>query len=193
MSMQSNILPQIERTKITSYRYLVVWARAMDIVEMCYKLSKQIPQSEINGLTSQIRRAAVSIPANIGEGHGRKTLGECIQHLSVANVSLKELETHLLIADRLHYVKRNDLVPALRCCEEIGRMLASLIQKLRQRSSETGNLSPTPCHLFVPECFHRIESRGLHGWINAKKQADRHRYDNPQKHRPERHGRRQSG
>ena len=133
MSMQSNILPQIERTKITSYRDLVVWARAMDIVEMCYKLSKQIPQSEIYGLTIQIRRAAVSIPANIAEGHGRKTLGEYIQHLSVANGSLKELETHLLIADRLYYVKRDDLVPASRWCEEIGRMLASLIQKLREK------------------------------------------------------------
>jgi four helix bundle protein len=133
MTTQSNVTPQIERTKVTSYRDLVVWARAMDIVEVCYKLSKQIPQSEMYGLTSQIRRAAVSIPANIAEGHGRKTLGEYIQHLSIANGSLKELETHLMIASRLHYVKEDETIPALEGCSEIGRMLASLIQKLRQK------------------------------------------------------------
>jgi four helix bundle protein len=133
MTPQSNITPQIERTKVTSYRDLVVWARAMDIVEVCYKLSTRIPQSEIYGLISQIRRAAVSIPANIAEGHGRKNLGEYIQHLSIANGSHKELETHLLIAGRLHYVKEDEIIPALEACSEIGRMLASLIQKLRER------------------------------------------------------------
>jgi len=105
----------------------------MDIVVVCYQLSKRIPQSEIYGLISQIRRAAVSIPANIAEGHGRKTLGEYIQHLSIANGSLKELETHLLIASRLQYVKDDEIIPALESCSEIGRILASLIQKLRQR------------------------------------------------------------
>ena len=133
MSPASNITPRIERTKIASYRDLVVWARAMDIVVVCYQLSKQIPPSEIYGLTSQIRRAAVSIPANIAEGHGRKNLGEYIQHLSIANGSLKELETHLLIASRLHYVREDEINPALEGCSEIGRMLASMIQKLRQK------------------------------------------------------------
>jgi four helix bundle protein len=135
MSTQVNITHQIERTKVTSYRDLVVWSRAMDIVELCYRLSKQIPQSEIYGLISQIRRAAVSIPANIAEGHGRKTLGEYIQHLSIANGSLKELETHLMIAGRLHYVNEDEIIPALEACSEIGRMLASLMQKLRQKAS----------------------------------------------------------
>jgi len=133
MSTQFNITPQIERSKVTSYRDLVVWGRAMDTVELCYKLSKQIPQSEMYGLTGQIRRAAVSIPANIAEGHGRKNLGEYIQYLSIANGSLKELETHLMIAGRLHYVKEDDIIPALEACSEIGKMLASLIQKLRQK------------------------------------------------------------
>ncbi len=132
MSSRPNIAPPIERTKITSYRDLVVWARAMDIVVVCYKLSKQIPQSELYGLIGQIRRAAVSIPANIAEGHGRGTLGEYIQHLSIANGSLKELETHLLIAGRLRFVRNDEIIPALESCSEIGRMLASLIHKLRQ-------------------------------------------------------------
>jgi four helix bundle protein len=133
MPTLSNVTPQIERTKVTSYRDLVVWARAMDLVVACYQLTKQIPQSEIYGLTSQIRRAAVSIPANIAEGHGRRNLGEYIQHLSIANGSLKELETHLLIAGRLQYVKDAEIIPALEGCGEIGRMLASLMQKLRQK------------------------------------------------------------
>jgi four helix bundle protein len=134
MSMHSNIPPPTERpAKVISYRDLVAWARAMDIVEVCYKLSNRIPQSEIYGLTSQIRRAAVSIPADIAEVDGRKSLGEYIQHLSIANGSLKELETHLLIAGRLHYAKENEINPALEVCGEIGRMLASLIEKLRQK------------------------------------------------------------
>ncbi len=105
----------------------------MDVVVVSYQLSKQIPQSEIYGLIGQIRRAAVSIPANIAEGHGRKTLGEYIQHLSIGNGSLKELETHLLIAGRLHYVKDEEIASAMEICSEIGRMLASLIHKLRQK------------------------------------------------------------
>lgn len=133
MTMQLHSTPQMERAKITSYRDLMVWVRAMDLVEVCYKLSMQFPQSEIYGLTSQTRRAAVSIPANIAEGHGRKNLGEYLQHLSISNGSLKELETHLLIAGRLHYVKGDEIIPALERCAEIGRMLASLIQKLRQK------------------------------------------------------------
>ena len=132
MSAQSNLAAEVGRAKIISYRDLVVWARAMDIVEVCYRLTKQIPQSEIYGLTSQIRRAAVSIPTNIAEGHGRKNIGEYIQHLSIANGSLKELETHLIIAGRLHYVKENEILLALEDCSEIGRMLSGLIQKLRQ-------------------------------------------------------------
>jgi four helix bundle protein len=133
MSTWPNIVPQIGNTKVTSYRDLVVWARAMDIVVVCDQLTTNIPQSEIYGLIGQIRRAAVSIPADIAEGHGRKTLGEYMQHLSIANGSLKELETHLLIASRLHYVKDDEISPALEGCSEIGRMLASLIQKLRQK------------------------------------------------------------
>jgi four helix bundle protein len=133
MSTQFNVTPHVEQAKIASYRDLVVWARAMDNVVVCYQLSKRIPQSEIYGLISQIRRAAVSIPANIAEGHGRKNLGEYIQHLSIANGSLKELETHLLIAGRLHYIKDDEIIPALEGCSEIGRMLAGLMRKLRQK------------------------------------------------------------
>jgi four helix bundle protein len=133
MSSLSNIAPNFARAKFTSYRDLIVWARAMDLVENCYKLSKRLPNSETYGLISQIRRAAVSVPANIAEGHGRRSLGEYVQHLSIANGSLKELETHLLITGRLNYLGQDEIVGALEACEEIGRMLSTLIQKLRQK------------------------------------------------------------
>ena len=97
-----------EKREIANYRDLLVWSRARDLVEVCYKLSARFPQSEMYGLTSQLRRAAVSVPANIAEGHGRRNLGEYMQHLSIANGSLKEVETHLLISVRLKYVRKDD-------------------------------------------------------------------------------------
>jgi four helix bundle protein len=133
MSSRTHITPDIGRPKITNYRDLIVWGRAMDLVELCYKLSRQFPQAEIYGLTNQMRRASVSVPANIAEGHGRRNLGDYIHHLSIANGSLKELETHLLIAGRLKYIQVSEIGPAMEACAEVGRMLSSLIQKLRQR------------------------------------------------------------
>jgi four helix bundle protein len=86
---------------IKSYRDLRVWERAMDLVAASYKLTELLPRSEVHGLTAQIRRAVVSIPANIAEGHGREHLGDYLHHLSVTNGSLMEPETHFLIANRL--------------------------------------------------------------------------------------------
>ena len=105
----------------------------MDLVELCYRLSRKFPQSEMYGLTNQIRRASVSVPANIAEGHGRRNLGEYIQHLSIANGSLKEVETHILIAGRLNYIQNNEVVLGMEVSAEVGRMLSVLIQKLRLR------------------------------------------------------------
>ncbi len=83
---------------VRSYRDLKVWEKAMDLVVESYRLTQLFPRGETYGLTAQIQRAAVSIPANIAEGHGRDHLGNYLRHLSVANGSLMELETHLLIA-----------------------------------------------------------------------------------------------
>ena len=105
----------------------------MDLVASCYDLSNGLPASETNGLKSQIRRAAVSIPANIAEGHGRDHLGDYLRHLSVANGSLKELETHLLITVRLGYLNRNHVETILHSASEVGRMLSGLSRNLRRR------------------------------------------------------------
>ncbi|AFZ55397.1 four helix bundle protein [Cyanobacterium aponinum] len=118
--------------ELKSYRDLTVWQKSMDLVVICYQLTSQFPKTEIYGLSSQIQRAAVSIPANIAEGKGRNHLGDYIRHLSMANGSLKELETHLMIIGRLGYLKEQELKVTLNKCEEIGRMLHSLIEKLSQ-------------------------------------------------------------
>ncbi|MTF38668.1 four helix bundle protein [Cyanobacterium aponinum] len=118
--------------ELKSYRDLTVWQKSMDLVVICYQLTSQFPKTEIYGLSSQIQRAAVSIPANIVEGKGRNHLGDYIRHLSMANGSLKELETHLMIVGRLGYLKEQELKVTLNKCEEIGRMLHSLIEKLSQ-------------------------------------------------------------
>lgn len=119
--------------EVKSYRDLKVWNRAMDLVIMCYRLTSKLPKTEIYGLSSQIQRAAVSIPANIAEGKGRQHLGEYIHHLSIANGSLKELETHLLITGRLSYLENLELHPVFELTDEVGRMLNSLIRTLKKK------------------------------------------------------------
>lgn len=106
----------------------------MDLVSESYKLANLLPKSETYGLVSQIRRAAVSIPANIAEGHGREHLGDYLHHLSVANGSLMELETHLLIAQKLSLLKGVEIDPVLTLAGEVGRMLAGLTRRLKERT-----------------------------------------------------------
>jgi four helix bundle protein len=118
---------------VRSYRDLKVWERAMDLVVESYAITKRLPKSETYGLASQIQRAAVSVPANIAEGHGREHLGDYLHHLSVANGSLMEVETHLLLAQRLSYVAADDVARALQMSSEVGRMLAALTRSLKNR------------------------------------------------------------
>jgi four helix bundle protein len=117
--------------KIESYQDLRVWQRGMDLVAVSYLLCKKLPRSERFGLITQIQRSAVSVPANIAEGYGRRHTGEYVHHLSIANGSLKELETHLLISVRLGYLRRSEIEKALNFSAEVGKMLTVLIQKLR--------------------------------------------------------------
>jgi four helix bundle protein len=121
---------------INSYRDLRVWRDAMTLAESCYRLTRQFPRDELFGLTSQIRRAAGSIPAIIAEGHGRENTGSFVQHLRISRGSLKEMETHLLLADRVGIVPEQDLQPVLAQCESLGKMIRALIRSLRDKAAK---------------------------------------------------------
>ncbi|KAB2848898.1 MAG: four helix bundle protein [Hyphomicrobiaceae bacterium] len=118
---------------ISSYRDLKVWQAAMMVAERSYRLTQKLPKSEVYGMTSQIRRASSSIAANIAEGHGRESSGSFVQLLRVSQGSLKESETHLLLAVRVSVVKAEDVEPLLQQCDELGRMLRSLIRSIQRR------------------------------------------------------------
>jgi four helix bundle protein len=116
------------------YNELVVWQKSMDLVTEIYKFTATFPSEERFGLSSQARRAAVSIPSNIAEGHGRKSTGAYINHLSIAYGSLMELETQLQIAARLCFIQEDNAVTLLRQMDEVGKMLTGLKKSLSQKS-----------------------------------------------------------
>jgi four helix bundle protein len=118
---------------IESYQDLIVWQKAMDLAEQCYLATRPFPKEELFGMTSQIRRAATSIPANIAEGWGRGTTGEYLQFLRVAQGSTKELETHLLLCHRVGLLTADQARPLLSLLAEVSRMTISLIGSLRRR------------------------------------------------------------
>jgi four helix bundle protein len=107
----------------------------MMIAERVYRLTKGFPKDEVYGMTSQIRRAAVLVAANIAEGHGRENSGSFVQFLRIAQGSLKELETHLLLTLRVELVSANEVEPILRQCDELGRMLRSLIRSIQRKQA----------------------------------------------------------
>jgi four helix bundle protein len=116
---------------VKSYRDLQVWQKAMALVVESYSVARLLPKSESFGLIGQMQRAAVSVPANIAEGHGREHLGDYVRHLSIANGSLMELETHFLIAVQLAYVTHEQTATAMSMASEVGRMLTGLTRRLR--------------------------------------------------------------
>jgi four helix bundle protein len=107
--------------QISSYRDLSVWQKAMNLVVDCHRLSDDFPRDENFALKIQLRRAAVSIPSNIAEGHGRTGVPGYLHHLSIAHGSLMELETHLQIAMRLEYLAQQQVDDALGEAAEISR------------------------------------------------------------------------
>ncbi|ESX89085.1 four helix bundle protein [Mesorhizobium sp. M0659] len=116
--------------KINSYKDLIVWQQAMDLAVSTYSLTKTWPKEELYGLTSQIRRSATSIPANIAEGYGRDNRGSYQQFLRTAQGSLKEFETHLQIAQRIGVATHGQAEHLLLAAEAIGKMLRQLVIKL---------------------------------------------------------------
>lgn len=116
---------------IGSYKDLVVWQKGIDLVEQIYRVTNKLPDCEEWGLISQMRRAAISVPSNIAEGYGRQATGEYKHHLSISRGSLFELETQLLICQRLRYLVFEDLEATISEIQQIGKMLTVLISKIR--------------------------------------------------------------
>ena len=119
-----------KKSEIKSHRDLIAWQKAMDLVVETYKVSRDFPKEELYGLTSQMRRAAISVPANIAEGQGRRLSGEFIHFLGNARGSLSELETHLEIALRLGYIEQENYQPVQDQIQEVGRILNGLLRSI---------------------------------------------------------------
>src|SRR3954453_6557052 len=117
-----------------AYRDLRAWQEAMTVAADYYRITQLSPREEAFGMTSQIRRSAASVAANIAEGWGRDGTGSFVQFLKVAQGSLKELETHLLLSERVGFAQARAIRPVLARCEVVGKMLRSLIRAV-QRSS----------------------------------------------------------
>lgn len=117
------------------YRDLMVWQKSMQLAALVYQLSKQFPREEMYGMTSQMRRSAVSIASNIAEGHGRLNVREFGQFLGIARGSTYELQTQLELAKGLQIGGVDQIDQSLEMSEEVGRMLYSLIHSLRRTRS----------------------------------------------------------
>ena len=115
---------------VNSHKDLLVWQRSMDLVESVYRITSSLPASEQFGLTSQMRRSAVSIPSNIAEGYGRQATGEYRHHLLFSRGSLLELETQMMLCLRLNYFTPDEIDPVLKEIAELSKMFGSLISKL---------------------------------------------------------------
>jgi four helix bundle protein len=120
---------------VKDYRDLIVWQKAMDLVEAVYRVSAVFPREEIYGLTSQIRRAAISIPSNIAEGNGRNATRDYLNFLGMAYGSVKEVETQVLIAERLRYIESIRSCELTTMTEEVARLISGLTNYLNKRVS----------------------------------------------------------
>ena len=118
---------------VQNYSQLIAWQKAMEMVTMIYRVTKQFPKEEMYGLTSQIRRAAVSIPSNIAEGQARTSTKEFLQFLAVAQGSRAEVETQIQIALRLDYMTNNRAQEILTLLSEIRKLMYGLSKVLQRK------------------------------------------------------------
>ena len=121
---------ELKDVTINSYRDLKVWQGAMELAVACYDLTKTFPRDEAYGMTAQMRRAAASVAANIAEGHGRESTASFVQFLRIAQGSLKELETHVILAGRVGLAANVEQI--LEQASVIGKMLRALIRSLQK-------------------------------------------------------------
>ncbi len=118
---------------LKDYRELIAWQKAMDLVELVYRATDGFPRKEVYGLTSQMRRAVVSVPCNIAEGQARTTTRDFLNFLSIATGSLKEVETQVLISQRLGYLDEPQTSRLLDLTTEVGRVVSGLTNSLKRR------------------------------------------------------------
>lgn len=119
--------------KVTNFRDLIVWQKAMDLVVAVYELTAKFPKEEIFGLTFQLRKAAVSVPSNIAEGQARWSTKEFLHHLSIAHGSTAEVETQTLVSVRLKYVEQSEADDVLRRANEVNKLINGLANSLENR------------------------------------------------------------
>jgi four helix bundle protein len=115
-----------------NYKDLIAWQKAMTLAEAVYKASVALPLEERFGLSAQMRRAAVSVPANIAEGQGRRTEGEFVNQLSIAHGSVRELETHVMLAGRLDFLEDEVVHTLLAQAGEVGRLVKGLSNSMKR-------------------------------------------------------------
>jgi four helix bundle protein len=122
-----------------SYKELIVWQKAMTLVTKTYLMTEGFPRSEMFGLSSQLKRAVVSVPSNIAEGQGRDSVREFLHHLPFASGSLMEGETQIQIAANVSFISQGEADPLVNDCSEIGRLLNGLLRSLRKEALTTNN------------------------------------------------------
>jgi four helix bundle protein len=115
---------------ISSYRDLVAWQKAVDLVVEVYKATKGYPQEERFGLALQMRRAVVSIPSNLAEGQGRSTRKDYVHFLHIARGSIQELETQIIVSEKLEFLSKETRDALLALIGEVGRLVNGLIRSL---------------------------------------------------------------
>ncbi len=117
--------------KCRNYSDLIAWQKAMDLASAIYEVTNSFPREERYGLSSQLRRAGVSVPSNIAEGQGRGSKAEFGHHLSIAHGSIREIETQILISSRLGYLRQEERKRVLNLAAEVGRLVKGLSNSLR--------------------------------------------------------------
>ncbi len=117
-------------SEINSFKDLKIWQKGINIAEKCYFLTKLFPKDELYGIVQQIRRSAVSIPANIAEGYGRRYTGEYLRFLNIAQGSINELETHLILSERVGLCEEKEIETIISLLTEETKMIITLIKKL---------------------------------------------------------------
>ena len=118
---------------IKDFKDLIIWQKGMEIAERCYYLTQSFPREEVYGMVQQIRRASVSIPANISEGYGRRSKGDYSRFLNISQGSINELQTHLILAHKVGLCPELEIQPIIALLQEETRMIISLLKKLDSR------------------------------------------------------------